>query len=89
MASPACHELGLTCSLVFILLPLEPRREFEEGAEQGGAIVFHQLGQPSFLHQSAQLDQMPGTCAPILNPLALVVACSIPVQPITQHGQTI
>jgi hypothetical protein len=75
--------------LVFILLPLKPCREFEEGTEQGSAIIVHQLDQPGLLHQASELNQMPGACATVLHPLALVVACSIAVQSVTQHGQTI
>jgi hypothetical protein len=41
------------------------------------------------LHQASELNQMPGARATVLNPLALVVACLIPVQSVTQHGQTI
>jgi hypothetical protein len=70
-------------------LPLKPCCDFEEGAEQCSAIVVHQLDQPGLLHQASELNQMPGACAPILNPLPLVIACSIPVQSVTQHGQTI
>ncbi|OJW30445.1 MAG: hypothetical protein BGO51_00225 [Rhodospirillales bacterium 69-11] len=86
---PACDLIRLAYSLVFILLPLKPCRDFEEGAEQCGAIVVHQLDQPGLLHQAAKLNQVAGARAPVLNPLALVVACTIPVQSITQHGQTI
>jgi hypothetical protein len=32
---------------------------------------------------------MPGARATVLDPLALVIACSITVQSVTQHGQTI
>jgi hypothetical protein len=72
--------------LVFILL--ERGRKFEEGPEQGSTIIVHQLDQPGLLHQATQLNQMPGARAPVLNSLALVFACAIPVQSVTQHGQT-
>jgi hypothetical protein len=44
--------------LEFILL--EPCRQFEEGAEEGGAIVIHQLDQARLLHQTAKLNEL--TC---------------------------
>jgi hypothetical protein len=71
---------------VFILL--ESSRKFEEGPEQGSPIIVDQLNQSCLLHQATQLNQMPRARASVLNPLALVVACSIPVQSVTQHGQT-
>jgi hypothetical protein len=75
--------------LVFILLPLKPCCDFEEGAEQCSAIIVHQLDQSCLLHQASELNQMPGARATVLNPLALVLACLISVQSVTQHGQTI
>ena len=86
---PACDLIRLAYTLVFILLPLKPCCDFEEGAEKGRAIIVHQLDQSCLLHQASELNQMPGACATVLNPLALVVACSIAVQSVTQHGQTI
>ena len=61
--------------------------EFEEGSEQGSAVIVHQFYQPGFLHQSAELDQVTGACAPVLHPLALVSAGASEIEPIAQHGQ--
>ena len=78
---------------MFLLLRLptflDPPREFEERAEQGGAVIIDQLDQPGLLHQAAQLDQVPCPRAPVLDRLALVIACPIPVQSITQHAQAL
>jgi hypothetical protein len=68
---------------------MEPCGKFKEGAQKGSAIIIDQLDQTGFLNQASQLDQVPGACTPILNPLALIIACAIPVQSITQHGQTV
>jgi hypothetical protein len=68
---------------------MEPCRDFEEHAEQCSAIVVHQLDQSGLLYQASELNQMPGARATVLDPLALVIACSITVQSVTQHGQTI
>jgi len=88
-SSPTYELIGLTYSLVFILLPLESCGKFKEGAQKGSAIIIDQLNQPGFLHQASELNEMPGARATVLNPLALVVACLIAVQSVTQHGQTI
>src|SRR5713101_8705371 len=37
--------------------------EFEEGAEEGGAIVVGQLDQAGFLDEAAELDELAGTFA--------------------------
>jgi hypothetical protein len=89
VASPACHEIGLTCSLVFILLPLEPCCEFEECAEEGCAIIVQQLDQPGLLDEAAEFDEVAGAGAPVLDPLAGVVAGAGGVEAVTQHGQAL
>ena len=88
---PACHEVGRLCFLAFILfrLPLQLAGEFEESAEQGGAVVSNQLDEPGLLHEAAELDELPGACAPVLDPLAGVVAGTGAIEPIAQHGQAL
>ena len=72
---------------MFILLPMEPAYKFEEGTEQGSPVIIHQFDQPGFLHQAAEFNQVAGACAPVLHPLALVIAGAIEIEPIAQHGQ--
>ena len=36
---------------------------------------------------AAKFDQVSGACAPVLDPLALVIAASGEIEPIAQHGQ--
>ncbi len=59
----------------------------QERPEQGSAVIVHQFDQSSFLHQPAEFDQMSGACAPVLDPLALVVAGSGEVHPVALDGQ--
>ena len=66
---------------------MQPSRQFEEGAEQGRAIIVHQLDQSGLLHQAAEFDQVTGASAPVLDPLAFVAAVAGEIEPIAQHGQ--
>jgi hypothetical protein len=85
--SPACKLIGLTYLLVSILL--QPVCEFKEGAQQGSPVIVHQLGQPGLLDQPAEFDQMPCACAPVLHPSAGVMASTVAIEAVTQHGQVL
>ena len=67
---------------------LQPLCEFEECTEQGSAIVLHQIDQPGLLHQAAEFDELTGTCAPVLNPLAGIVPAACEGEAVVPHGQT-
>ena len=85
--SPACKLIGLAYLLVSILL--QPVRQFEEGAQQRRAIIVHQLDQPGLLDQAAELNQVSCARTPVLHPLAGVIASTIPIETVTQHGQAL
>ncbi len=74
---PACELIGLAYLLVFIFL--QPVCEFKEGAQQGSPIIVHQLDQPGLLHQSAEFNQLSGAGAPVLHPLAGVIAGTVAI----------
>ena len=78
-------------SLAFILflLPLHSRSEFEEGSEQGSAVIVHQLDQSGLLHQSAQLNQVSGARAPVLHPLAGVITGTVSIEAVMKYGQAL
>lgn len=84
-ASPTGYEVGSLFTLAFILL--EPRGEIEEGAEEGGAIIVHELDEAGLPHQAAELDEVAGARSPVLNPLAGVGAGTGEIEPVTPHGQ--
>jgi hypothetical protein len=52
--------------LAFILLLLELIGEFEEGAEEGGAVVVDQLDEAGFLDEAAEFDELTGAGAALL-----------------------
>jgi hypothetical protein len=56
--SPTQHQIGGRFLLVYIRS--QPCGQFEEGVEEGGAIVIHQLDQTRLLHQAAKLNEL--TC---------------------------
>ena len=87
MASPLGFEVCWCFFLASILLLLQPAREFEEGAEQCGAVVVQQFDQAGFLHEAAQLDELAGACAPFLHPVACIVSGAGEGKPILLHGQ--
>jgi hypothetical protein len=62
--------------------------EFEEGAEQGGAIVLDELDQPGFPHEAAELDEVAGAGASVLHGLPGVGAGSMAIEPMAQRGET-
>ena len=63
------ETFSLAFNLFFFLPVLQLIGEFEEGAEQGGAIVVDQIHQPRFLHQAAELDELAGAGAALLHPV--------------------
>jgi len=83
---PACLEV-VRLFLVFILL--QPSGNFEKRAEQRGAIVVHEFDEAGLLYEAAEFDEVSGACAPILDPLALIVAGACESEPIAQHGQAL
>ena len=80
-------EVGRAFPLRFIPFPLEPRGEFEKGAEQGGTVVVHQLDQTGLLHQAAEFDQMSGPCPPVLDPLTGIGPGAGAIEAVTPHAQ--
>lgn len=70
-----------------MLLRLQPARQFQERAEQCGAVVIHKLDQPGLLHEATQLDELSGACASFLHPIAGIVASAGEGEPILLHGQ--
>ena len=84
-ASPASGEV--TGIVGRVVQTTEPVSQLHEGAEQGGAIVAHQIDQPGLLHESAKLDQMAGSRAPVLHPLAGIVTGARGIEAVTLHGQ--
>ena len=74
-APPACEGIAETFALAFnLFLSLLPASQligqFEEGAEQGGAIVVDQIDEAGLLHQAAEFDELPGAGAALLHPVA-------------------
>jgi hypothetical protein len=86
-SSPTQHQIGGRFLLVFI--GLQPCGQFEEGAEEGSAIVIYQLDQARLLHQAAKLDQLACPGAPVLHPLAGVVTRPGGIEAVTPHGQAL
>jgi hypothetical protein len=78
-AAPTCSEV--TGIVTVIVRSAEPVGQFHEGAEQGGAVVVHQLDQPGLLHQAAEFDEMAGTFTARLGPIAHVGAGLACVEP--------
>ena len=64
--APARQQVGRAFLPTFLPLSPEPGGEFEEGTEQGGAIVVHQIDKTGLLHQAAELDQMTGARPPVV-----------------------
>src|SRR5487761_219875 len=63
--APSRQQISRAFPLAFLCLPLEARGEFQEGAEEGGAIVVHQIDEAGLLNQATELDQMPGARPPV------------------------
>ncbi len=81
-SAPACPEIigaGTISALPQLI------RQCEEGTQQGGTIIVHQVDHPGLLHQATEFNQMAGARAPILNPLACIIAGSRLIQPIPLH----
>ena len=72
-----------------LLLPItaQASSKLEKRAEQCSAIIVHQLDQSGLLHQSAELDELAGSCASVLHPLALVVPVACELETVLLHGQ--
>lgn len=69
--APAGAELGGRRLVVAVL---QIGGEFEEGAEEGGAVVVHQLDETSLGDEAAELDEMTGAVAARSGPVAGVRA---------------
>jgi hypothetical protein len=67
---------------------LQSSGQFEEGAQEGGAIVLDQLHQPGFPHEAAELDEIAGAGASVLHGLPGIGAGAVAIEPIAQHGET-
>ncbi len=83
-ASPACDEVG-GCGVLVIAVP-QLAGEFEEGTEQGCAVIVGEFDEAGFLDEAAELDQVAGARAPVLDPLSFVVAGLGTLDPGAQHG---
>lgn len=58
------------------IVTAQPRRDLDQRAEDHRAIIVGQLDQAGFRDQSAELDQMPGSLAPLHDPVARITAAS-------------
>ena len=88
MALPSCLEAGGHFSLAFVrVLRLQPVRDVQQRAEQGGAVVAGQLDQPGLLDKATKFDEQACACTSFLRPVAGVVASLGEVGPILLHGQ--
>jgi hypothetical protein len=85
--APACGEV--TGIIIGFVQSLKAVGQFEEGAEEGCAIIVYQLDQSGLLHQAAEFDKMAGAGPAILYPLAGIVAGAGEIEPIALHGQTL
>lgn len=65
----------------------QPVGQRQEGAEERGAIIVHQLDQSGLLDQTAEFDQLAGACPSVLNPLAGILAGACQIESIALHGQ--
>lgn len=68
-------------------VPLHPQRKIEECAVQHRAIVVGEIDEPGFLHEPAQLDQMPGSFAPCHDPFPGIGPCPCRIMPIAGLSQ--
>jgi hypothetical protein len=84
VAAPTGEEIGVADALVFVVL--EATGEFQEGAEESGAVIVDQAG---FLDEAAELDEVAGAGAAVLDPLAGVVAGAGEIEAVTLHGQAL
>jgi hypothetical protein len=57
--------------------------EVQEGPEEGGAVVIHQFDQAGLLDEAAEFDEVAGTLAACLGPIAHVGASLLSVQPMS------
>ena len=89
------HSLPSPLSLegcsVFPLWPtyLELFGGIEQQAKQSSAIVLQHLDEPCLVQEATELDELPGSCASFLHPIAGVGAVLCEHEPISQHGQTV
>ncbi len=85
-AAPAvCEMAGVDAGLSESLQAIG---EFEEGAEEGGAVILHQFNQAGLVDEAAELDEVTGAGAACLGPIAHVGAGHDGGEPMTLgYGQ--
>lgn len=76
--APSGGEL-LWCAFVSLTPVPQLIRDFEEGAEEGGAIVIDEFDEAGLLDEAAEFDEVAGAGAPVLDPLAMIAAGAVAI----------